>query len=51
MALSETFMADLTSGHLKNLCQFLHSDHSICPEVREDRLTLYYRGGSRDEQI
>jgi len=36
----------LLIGHLNPLLSFLHSDHTICPEIRDDRLTLYYRGGA-----
>lgn len=45
MALSETFMSDLLDGRLSSLRSFLVDDHSLCPEIRANTLTVYYRGG------
>lgn len=45
MALSETFMSDLLDGRLSSLRRFLVDDQSLCPEIRANTLTIYYRGG------
>lgn len=46
MPLSNQFMESLQRGHLSDLLSFIKSDRTICPEIREDTLTLYYRGGA-----
>jgi hypothetical protein len=45
MALSEAFMSDLLVGRLAPLRSFLIDDQSLCPEIRANTLTIYYRGG------
>jgi hypothetical protein len=46
MALSPVFMSNLLDGHLSALRSFIAGDLSLCPEIRENTLTIYYRGGS-----
>ena len=46
MSLSEQFIAALLDGHLSALHNFVQNDLSLCPEIRIDTLTVYYRGGS-----
>jgi hypothetical protein len=44
MPLSENFMAALLEGHLSDLHRLIVTDRTLCPEIREDTLTIYYRG-------
>lgn len=45
MVLSAKFMSDLQKGHLSHLRSFLTHDQSLSPEIRDDTLSVYYRGG------
>lgn len=44
MPLSEEFMTALMEGHLSDLRSLMLSDRTLCPEIRQDTLTIYYRG-------
>jgi hypothetical protein len=44
MPLSENFMAALLEGHLSELHRLIVTDRTLCPEIRQDTLTIYYRG-------
>ncbi len=44
--LSVAFFEALQSGTLRPLREAVTSDPSLCPEIRDDILTIYYRGGS-----
>ncbi len=44
--LSVAFFDALQSGTLRQLREAVTSDPSLCPEIRDDILTIYYRGGS-----
>lgn len=44
--LSQQFMDDLGHGFLAPLRQRVRRDGSLCMELREDYLNVYYRGGS-----
>lgn len=46
MALSENFITNLLAGHLSALQRFIARDLSLCPEIRSETLTVYYRGGN-----
>lgn len=46
MALSEKFMLALQEGHLVDLRTLLLTDRTLCPEIRRETLTIYYRGKS-----
>ncbi len=45
MPLSESFMTALLEGHLSPLRSFLCLDRTVSPEIRDNTLTVYYRGG------
>ncbi|MEI7699142.1 MAG: hypothetical protein WCK86_05050 [Planctomycetia bacterium] len=45
MALSDNFMTNLLDGHLSTLRSLIANDLSLCPEIRSNTLTIYYRGG------
>lgn len=45
-ALSQIFFNDLKQGFLKPLLERVISDRSLCLEIREDYLNIYYRGGN-----
>lgn len=45
-ALSQTFFEDLKQGFLKPLLERVINDRSLCLEIREDYLNIYYRGGN-----
>lgn len=44
--LSQRFIDDLTSGYLHSLRDRVIADTSVCLEIRNDYLNVYYRGGS-----
>lgn len=44
--LSDNFMAALTGGVLTPLLDRVKADRTLCLEIREDYLNIYYRGGS-----
>ena len=45
MPLSQDFLTALEEGHLSSLRSFLLTDRTLSPEIRQDTLTIYYRGG------
>lgn len=44
--LDEQFMLDLKEGILKELLEAVHRDHTLCLEIRDNYLNIYYRGGN-----
>jgi len=44
--LSDKFMAALTGGVLTPLLDRVKADSTLCLEIREDYLNIYYRGGN-----
>src|SRR5690554_5853276 len=44
--LSMTFFNDLNKGFLNSLLDFVKKDDTLCLEIREDAINIYYRGGS-----
>ena len=44
--LSETFMKDLSQGHLKPILDLAIRDHTLCLQIRNDYINIYYRGGN-----
>jgi hypothetical protein len=44
--LSDKFMAALTGGVLAPLLDRVKADRTLCLEIREDYLDIYYRGGN-----
>ncbi len=44
--LSDEFMAALTGGVLTPLLDRVKADRTLCLEIREDYLNIYYRGGN-----
>jgi len=44
--LSDRFMADLTEGVLRPLLDRVRADRTLCLEIREDYVNIYYRGGN-----
>lgn len=44
--LSDTFMQDLLSGELHSFLEAVQRDHTLCLEIRDNYLNIYYRGGS-----
>ncbi len=44
--LSEQFLADLREGLLAPLCERVLADHSLCLEIRDEYVNIYYRGGN-----
>ncbi len=39
-------MKDLLSGHLSPLLERVHADHTLCLELRNEAVNIYYRGGN-----
>ena len=44
--LSESFMSDLKQGKLNRLLQIVQKDDTLCLEIRENYINVYYRGGN-----
>ena len=44
--LNADFMEDLKSGMLRRLLDRVHLDRTLCLELRDDYLNIYYRGGN-----
>ena len=44
--LSESFMSDLKQGRLNRLLQIVQKDGTLCIEIRNNYINVYYRGGS-----
>ncbi|MDH4247143.1 MAG: hypothetical protein OEW39_04940 [Deltaproteobacteria bacterium] len=44
--LSEIFMSDLITGLLRPILERVQKDKSLCLEIREDYINIYYRGGN-----
>ena len=44
--LSEQFLSDLKEGFLTALLERVKTDRSLCLEIREDYVNIYYRGGN-----
>jgi hypothetical protein len=44
--LSERFLSDLKDGFLAALLERVKADRSLCLEIREDYVNIYYRGGN-----
>lgn len=44
--LNEKFVLDLKNGELKQLLQAIQLDDTLCLEIRENYINIYYRGGS-----
>jgi len=44
--LSATFLHDLTAGVLRPLLDRVHLDRTLCLELRDDYVNIYYRGGN-----
>lgn len=44
--LSVQFMTDLMNGRLKELLEFVKRDNTLCLEIRENYINIYYRGGN-----
>jgi len=44
--LSPAFEADLSSGALANLLQYVHSDFTLDLEIRSNYINIYYSGGN-----
>lgn len=44
--LSNQFMFDLEFGNLKELLEFIKRDKTLCLEIRENYINIYYRGGN-----
>ena len=44
--LSRQFMDDLQEGMLATIKDRVLADHTLCLEIREDYVNIYYRGGS-----
>ncbi len=45
MSLSDSFLEALIQGHLTPIRWLASTDATLSPEIREDTLSLYYRGG------
>lgn len=45
-ALSDTFMQDLQNGELHELLKVVKADETLCLEIRENYINIYYRGGN-----
>lgn len=45
-ALNEKFVLDLKNGELKQLLQAVQLDDTLCLEIRENYINIYYRGGN-----
>ena len=44
--LSRRFLEDLNSGLLAPIRDRVKADHSLCLEIREEKVNVYYRGGN-----
>ena len=44
--LSPQFLTALQSGWLAPLCERVQRDQSLCLEIRQERVNIYYRGGN-----
>lgn len=44
MPLSENFLSALQEGHLSPLRSYVLSDRTVSPEIRDNTLSVYYRG-------
>lgn len=44
--LNKKFILDLKSGELKDLLQAVKQDDTLCLEIRENYINIYYRGGN-----
>lgn len=44
--LRESFMSDLKQGKLSRLLQIVQKDDTLCLEIRENYINVYYRGGN-----
>lgn len=44
--LSDEFMNDLIEGHLKPVLDLVKRDHTLCLQIRNERINIYYRGGN-----
>lgn len=44
--LDDQFMIDLREKCLKDLLEVVHRDHTLCLEIRENYINIYYRGGN-----
>jgi len=44
--LSDQFMAGLKEGWLHPLLDRVKADRTLCLEIREDYVNIYYRGGN-----
>jgi len=44
--LTDSFIADLNEGLLVGLLDRVRADRSLCLEIREDYVNIYYRGGN-----
>ena len=44
--LSESFMLDLKQGRLNKLLQIVQKDDTLCLEIRNNYINVYYRGGN-----
>lgn len=44
--LDEQFMLDLKEGILKELLEVVHRDQTLCLEIRDNYINIYYRGGN-----
>jgi hypothetical protein len=45
-ALSEKFLEDLKSGSLSRLTKVVRHDDTLCMEIRDNYINIYYRGGN-----
>lgn len=44
--LSRTFISTLKSGHLQSVLNLVKDDFTLCLEIRENYINIYYRGGN-----
>ena len=44
--LSEDFMKDLLKGELKGFLSAVKNDDTLCLEIRDNYINIYYRGGN-----
>ena len=44
--LDNQFMLDLKEKSLKELLEVVHRDHTLCLEIRDNYINIYYRGGN-----
>lgn len=45
-ALDEVFIKDLQVGKLKDFLERVKKDDTLCLEIRDNYINIYYRGGS-----